>query len=217
MQAIVNRRSLKLRSATTGLVCRKLRRTNPTPLATLTASSPTTSGDSHPRDGASFSAISSVARASAMPSSDSQSTRRIWPNWVCAAGTSQAAITTARMPGTTLTKNSQCHEYVDVIHPPMIGPTVGARTATTPAKVVASPCRCTGNSKNTAAKTAGIRVPPANPCSTRQAIRLLNPCDAAHPIEAMVNTLVAITNSQRIDSARINSPVNGIAMTSAIK
>ncbi len=65
-----------------------------------------------------------------------------------------------------------------MIQPPTIGPTVGASTASTPAIVVAMPCRRSGNSRKTAANTAGISVPPAKPCSTRQAIRLPKLSDA---------------------------------------
>ena len=45
--------------------------------------------------------------------------------------------------------------------------------------MVAIPCRCTGNSKNTAEKTAGINVPPEKPCKTRHAISTEKPPLAA--------------------------------------
>ena len=73
-----------------------------------------------------------------------------------------------------------------MIQPPTIGPTVGASTASTPASVVADPCRAAGNSRNTAEKTAGISVPPENPCTTRQAIRTAKLPLAAQPREARV-------------------------------
>ena len=40
---------------------------------------------------------------------------------------------------------------------------------------------------------------------------------AAQPIEVSVNTKTAITNSQRNVRTRVNQPVRGIAMISAIR
>ena len=104
-----------------------------------------------------------------------------------------------------------------MIQPPTTGPTVGANTATTPPTVVAAPCSLAGNSRNTAENTAGINVPPANPCTTRKPIRLAKPPLEAQPIEASVNSEIAATNSQRRVRTRVNRPVSGIAMTSAIR
>jgi len=36
------------------------------------------------------------------------------------------------IPGTMLTKKSQCHERMSVIHPPSVGPMVGARLLSSP-------------------------------------------------------------------------------------
>src|SRR5450432_1725939 len=36
------------------------------------------------------------------------------------------------MPGTTLMKNSQCHDIMSVMYPPTVGPMVGANVATRP-------------------------------------------------------------------------------------
>ena len=58
-----------------------------------------------------------------------------------------------------------------MIHPPAMGPTVGASTARTPAKVVAMPWRRSGKSRKTAANTAGMSVPPEKPWTIRQAIK----------------------------------------------
>ncbi len=104
-----------------------------------------------------------------------------------------------------------------VIQPPAIGPVVGASTASTPASVVASPCRRTGKSRKTAANTAGISVPPENPCSTRQAMRVAKLSLPAQPIEAKVKVPTAATNSQRMPRSRVRRPVSGIAITSAIR
>ena len=114
-------------------------------------------------------------------------------------------------------RNSQCHAQVCVIQPPTTGPTVGASTASTPASVVATPWRRGGNSRNTAANTDGISVPPAKPCTVRHAISDAKPELAAQPIEAAVNSDTAPTNSQRIESARVSTPVSGMAITSATR
>jgi len=94
---------------------------------------------------------------------------------------------------------------------------VGASTAMMPASVVATGCRRTGNSRNTAENTAGISVPPANPCSTRKLTSVEKSPDHAQPIEARVKRLIAITNSQRKVSTRVNRPVSGMAVISAIR
>ena len=104
-----------------------------------------------------------------------------------------------------------------MIQPPTTGPSVGASTATTPASVVATPCRRSGKSRNTAENTAGISVPPAKPWSTRQATRAPKPEAPAQPAEASVNTPTAATNSQRIVMTRVRKPVSGIAITSAMR
>ena len=104
-----------------------------------------------------------------------------------------------------------------MIHPPTIGPVVGASTASTPAMVVAIPCRRTGKSRNTAENTAGINVPPANPCTTRAVMSVAKLPLAAQAIDAMVKTTTAVTNSHRMVSVRVRKPVSGIAMTSAIR
>ena len=121
------------------------------------------------------------------------------------------------IPGSTLIKNSQCQEYVSVIQPPATGPTVGASTAKTPASMVATPWRRTGNSRKTAENTAGISVPPKNPCATRQATSVAKPSLPAQPAEATVNNDTADTNNRRMPNSRVKNPVNGMAMTSAIK
>ena len=104
-----------------------------------------------------------------------------------------------------------------MIQPPTIGPTVGARTAKTPAIIVASGWSRNGNSRKIAEKTAGIKVPPENPCNTRNAIRDEKLSLAAQAIDASVNRETANTNSHRIVSTRAKSPVSGIEMISAIK
>ena len=87
-----------------------------------------------------------------------------------------------------------------MIQPPTTGPAVGASTATTPAIVVAMVCRRNGNSRNTAANTAGISVPPEKPCTTRHRISVVKLPLMAQAIEASVKAETATTNSQRMVS-----------------
>ena len=148
----------------------RVRRTKPNPDASVNAPRPRTKGEAHPRCGASFRAISSAASAKAIRASEMKSIRPIWAVSDFSLGRRRLAPTAQATPGPRLIRKSQCQEKVWVIQPPTIGPTVGAKTATTPAMVVAIPCRRSGNSRKTAAKTAGIRVPPEKPWITRQMI-----------------------------------------------
>ena len=104
-----------------------------------------------------------------------------------------------------------------MIQPPTSGPTVGASTAITPARVVAMPCWRTGKSRKTAENTEGISTPPAKPCTTRATIRLSKPPLAAQAAEARVKSARATTNSRRRLSTRVSRPVSGMAITSAMR
>jgi hypothetical protein len=70
---------------------------------------------------------------------------------------------------------------------------------------------------NTAENTAGISTPPENPCTTRNTSSVAKSALKAQPIDASVKRLTAVTNSQRRLSVRVNRPVRGIAITSAIR
>ena len=86
-----------------------------------------------------------------------------------------------------------------------------------PPVVVATASCDLGNSRNTAAKTRGIRIPPANPCTTLAAIIDGKSKLAAHAMEASVKTTVAAANSSRIEKTRVRSAVKGIAIISAMR
>ena len=76
--------------------------------------------------------------------------------------------------------------------------------------------RC-GNSRKTAVNTSGIRVPPAKPCTTRHVVSDAKPELSAHAADAMVKTAIAVTNKPRMVSTRVNQPVSGIEITSAMR
>ena len=100
----------------------------------------------------------------------------------------------------------------------MIGPSAGARTASTPPMVVARVCwKPRSNSKKMAENTIGMSTPPARPCMTRQKINPANPPLKAQPTEASVNTAIAPADSQRSENTLVRSPVSGMAITSAIR
>src|SRR5262252_9354645 len=139
--------------------------------ATKSMRSPAGSADVQPLFGASLIAISSAARATEPRASEVTSKFRSRPKDMESFGKETDANEAARMPGKTFMRNNQGQEYVSVIQPPTMGPTVGARTAKTPATMVASGCVRVGNSRKTAEKTTGIRIPPEKPCRTRYAIK----------------------------------------------
>ncbi len=104
-----------------------------------------------------------------------------------------------------------------MIQPPTTGPTVGASTAMMPAMVPATGWARAGNNRKMPENTAGISVPPANPCRTRKTTSDAKLLLKAQPIDVTVNTKIAITNSQRNVRTRVSQPVSGMAMISAIR
>ena len=104
-----------------------------------------------------------------------------------------------------------------MIQPPTTGPTVGPSTAVTPAIVPAIGCWRAGNNRKTPVNTAGISVPPAKPWMMRKVTSEAKFPENAQPSEASVKISVDSANSQRKVSTRVNDPVSGIAMTSAIR
>src|SRR5580692_23640 len=172
--------------------------------------------ENHPSCGDCLSPISRHASAAAIRNRDKPSS--LAPSkFVLFRGKRYGVTTQATSPGMTLIRNSQCQEYICVIQPPTTGPTVGASTAMIPAIVVAMPCVRGGNKMNTAANTAGISVPPENPCTTRNETSVANDPLAAQPIDASVKSAIAAVKSQRIESMCVSQPVRGMAMISAIK
>ena len=210
-------RSASNRRSTIGRAHDSVRRTNATPHVSASRNRPSTIPDAQPCLGASFSPISSAANAAATSMSEARSRCRASSNLGSERGNTRKPTATATMPGTTLIKKSHCQLYVEVIHPPAIGPTVGARTASTPAMVVASAWPRPGKRRKPAENTIGIRTPPANPWTTRAVTSDAKPVLEAQPTDAITKTVVKITNRPRRESTRVSQPVSGIATTSAIR
>src|SRR6516164_4962776 len=156
-------RSRKVRRLTNGSVFRSVRTTNPGAVIAKRQRRVTVSGEDQPRFGASLMAISNPASATAPKLNASKSRLRSWSRDTRPRGNDRETTEAANTPGKTLIRKSHGQELVSVIHPPTTGPTVGARTARTPAIVAASGCNWTGKSRKTAEKTIGINVPPEKP------------------------------------------------------
>jgi hypothetical protein len=73
------------------------------------------------------------------------------------------------------------------------------------------------NSRKPAEKTIGISAPPAKPWTLRHELRLLNPALVAQPAEATTNSVAITTKTPRRDNTRVNQPLSGIEMISAIR
>src|SRR6478735_2967467 len=125
-------------------------------------------------------------------------------------------IATTR-PGTTLTKNSHCHDQWSVIQPPSVGPSVGASEAIAPIDEAAM-TRCLLSKKtNAMVNTIGIIEPPRKPCSARNAIMLWMSQANPHNRLAMVKPIAEAENSQRVENTRESQPDNGMTTISAIR
>jgi len=61
---------------------------------------------------------------------------------------------------------------LSVIHPPRIGPTIGATITPTPKSAMAMPCSFTGKVSSKIACDKGCMPPPPKPCKTRKNIKL---------------------------------------------
>src|SRR6202158_150059 len=81
---------------------------------------------SHSYCGPSSSTYSSAPRNPAIAIRPNQSKRSSSAKFDCPNSTSASTPTVMPMPGTTLMKNSQCHDMVSVMNPPTVGPMVGA-------------------------------------------------------------------------------------------
>src|SRR6202049_2887085 len=87
---------------------------------------------SHSYCGPSSSTYSSDPRNPAIAIRPNQSKRSSNATVGWSKSTSASTPTVMPMPGTTLMKNSQCHDIASVMNPPTVGPMVGASVATRP-------------------------------------------------------------------------------------
>src|SRR5579863_8700069 len=87
---------------------------------------------SHSYCGPSSSTYSSEPRNPAIAIKPNQSKRSSSSKFGSSKSTSASTPTVMPMPGTTLMKNSQCHDIASVMKPPTVGPMVGASVATRP-------------------------------------------------------------------------------------
>src|SRR6516165_5449603 len=87
---------------------------------------------SHSYCGPSSSTYSSEPRKPAMKIRPHQSKCSSSAKFGWSKSTSASTPTVMMTPGTTLMKNSQCHDITSVMKPPTVGPMVGASVATSP-------------------------------------------------------------------------------------
>ena len=104
-------------------------------------------------------------------------------------------------PGTTLTKNSQCQLETSVIHPPTVGPSVGARVETMPRMAGIIARLLPENIAKPVANTVGTIAPPTKPWMARKTIIDWMLHAMPHIRLDKVNNTAEPTNSQRVDSA----------------
>src|SRR6185437_16138557 len=120
-------------------------------------------------------------------------------------------------PGTMLMKNSQCQLAVSVIHPPIVGPSVGASVDTRP-RIAGTIARSLPvNSVKPVANTVGTIAPPTKPWIARNSV--MDSIDHAipHIRLASVNATALAVKSQRVDTAWEMNAANGIITISAIR
>ncbi len=120
-------------------------------------------------------------------------------------------------PGTMLTKKSQCHESTSVIHPPSVGPMVGARLLRRPRVAGIMARLFPVKSAYPVANTVGIIAPPTKPCIARATIIDWMLHAQPQAILERVNAAAEAVKSQRVEKARESQPESGIMTISAMR
>ena len=154
-------------------------------------------------------------RAMAISAITSRRFRRFM--FIFCRGISNQTAAMAIMPGTTLTRNSQCQLICCVIQPPSVGPIEGASVATMPIITCWVMDRPPGNSVKAAAIVVGTIAAPAKPWIARNAIRECRSHAVAHNILDNTNPPADMTNSLRMPNTRLRKPDSGMPTTSAIR
>src|ERR1700676_1448167 len=121
------------------------------------------------------------------------------------------------IPGTTLMKNSQCHDIQSVMMPPTVGPMVGASVATR--RMIGPTIWNSGRATAVEAEAnpVGIMPAPRKPWIARDRIICSMVEAKPHRKLAMVKPAAEIANNSRVPNARDRKPDNGMPMTSAIR
>src|SRR6478672_3469577 len=132
-QPMAKLRSVKVLISTIGSRAASTRQKKATPeTKQIVAKTATEVSCNHSYCGPSSSTYSSEPRKPAMNSRPHQSKWSSSAKFGSSKSTNMSTPTVMQMPGTTLMKNSQCHDIQSVIMPPTVGPMVGASVATSP-------------------------------------------------------------------------------------
>ena len=117
-------------------------------------------------------------------------------------------------PSGTLMRNSQCQDAYVVIRPPASGAITGAsRPGQTTKEVTRSRSSLAAMETTIVLPTGTIIAPPA-PCSTRIATSSGRLALLAQPIEARVNTAIAVRKITRLPKRRVSQPLSGMSTAS---
>src|ERR1700733_5014443 len=128
--------------------------------------------------------------------------------------TSRHAAQNAITPSGTLIRNIQCHDAYVVISPPASGAITGASSpGHTTYDVTRSRSSLAAREITIVRPTGTIIAPPA-PCSTRIPTSMPRLTLAAQPIEARVNSAIAVRKITRLPSRRVSQPDSGISTAS---
>src|SRR5262249_46636929 len=115
-----------------------------------------------------------------------------------------------KAPGMMLMKNNQCHESELVIHPPTVGPNVGASVETTP-RIAGIIARCLREkSEKRVANTVGTIAPPTNPWIAGNTVIELIDHAMPHISDDSVNSTADAVNNHRVESACERNAASGI-------
>src|ERR1044071_2203026 len=166
----------------TGMVEKKLRSKNTSaPTIDIHATVATVWSSNHWCRGPSSSTYCSEPRNTANEATCSQSIFFNMPRFGSSTLPSNGNAIAMNVPGTMLMKKSQCQLAVSVIHPPIVGPSVGASVDTRP-RIAGTRARSLPvNSIKPVANTVGTIAPPTKPWIARkQRHGLDRPRQAAH-------------------------------------
>ena len=99
--------------------------------------------------------------------------------------------------------------------PPATGPMTGASTTAIPTVLITRPIRLGPAARASMICPAGTSMPPATPCSTRNAMSSSIEAAAAHSTEASVKAASEASQIPRAEKRRLSQPTGGIAAASA--
>ena len=125
--------------------------------------------------------------------------------------TSLSANKNPTMPIGMLIRKIHRHVANVAIAPPNAGAMTGAASAGQVSSAMARTRSDLSEYRNTASRPTGTIIAPPMPCSTRMPTSIGSDTLAAHPIEAIVKTAIAVMNTRRTPNRSAIHPVAGIS------